>query len=85
MLKHQVHPVLVHIPKSMVDRCVSLQDFLTCPAYILCKMQLQCIVQTLTEAVIRLAPPGGLFDTTVVRYLFPVRSEGDRDQGRMKS
>ena len=35
-------------------------------------------MQTLTEAVLKLAPPGGLFDTTVVRNLFPARSEGAR-------
>lgn len=35
-------------------------------------------MQTLTEQVLKLAPPGGLFDETVVRNLFPAHSEGAR-------
>lgn len=35
-------------------------------------------MQTLTERVFRLAPPGGLFDETVVRNLFDDRSEAAR-------
>lgn len=35
-------------------------------------------MQTLTEKVLELAPPGGLFDTTVVRNLFAGSSEGAR-------
>ena len=35
-------------------------------------------MQTVTEQVMRLAPPGGLFDETVVRNLFPNASEGAR-------
>ncbi|MBN1424027.1 hypothetical protein JXA88_05665 [Candidatus Fermentibacteria bacterium] len=35
-------------------------------------------MQTLTEAVFRLNPPGGLFDTTVVQNLFPRASGGAR-------
>lgn len=35
-------------------------------------------MQTLTEEVIKLAPPDGLFDSTVVRNLFPGRTEGAR-------
>jgi len=36
-------------------------------------------MQTLTEQVYYLAPPGGLFDQTVVRNLFPDRSQGGRN------
>jgi hypothetical protein len=35
-------------------------------------------MQTLTEKVFHLSPPGGIFDETVVRNLFPDRSEGSR-------
>lgn len=35
-------------------------------------------MQTLTEKVFKLAPPGGLFDETVVRNVFPEASEGAR-------
>jgi hypothetical protein len=35
-------------------------------------------MQTLTEKVYKLAPPGGLFDKTVVRNLFPDLSSGAR-------
>jgi len=35
-------------------------------------------MQTLTESVFRLAPPGGLFDETAVRNLFPDVSPGAR-------
>ncbi len=35
-------------------------------------------MQTLTEKVFRLSPPGGLFDETVIRNLFPERSEAAR-------
>jgi hypothetical protein len=35
-------------------------------------------MQTLTEKVFQLSPPGGLFDETVIRNLFPDRSEGAR-------
>lgn len=35
-------------------------------------------MQTLTEKTLRLSPPGGLFDETVVRNLFPDRSEAAR-------
>jgi predicted transcriptional regulator of viral defense system len=35
-------------------------------------------MQTLTEQVFMLAPPGGLFDETVIRNLFPDSSEGAR-------
>jgi hypothetical protein len=35
-------------------------------------------VQTVTEEVMKLSPPGGLFDTTVVRNLFPDATEGAR-------
>ncbi len=35
-------------------------------------------MQRLTEGVFALAPPGGLFDATVVRNLFPAASEGAR-------
>jgi hypothetical protein len=35
-------------------------------------------MQTLTEAVFQLAPPGGLFDTSVIRNLFPDSSDGAR-------
>lgn len=35
-------------------------------------------MQTLTEKLFRLSPPGGLFDETVVRNLFPDRSEAAR-------
>ena len=35
-------------------------------------------MQTVTERVFQLAPPGGLFDETVIRNLFPDSSEGAR-------
>ena len=35
-------------------------------------------MQSLTEQVFKLAPPGGLFDTTVIRNLFPEGSDGAR-------
>ncbi|MBN2242359.1 MAG: hypothetical protein JW793_06680 [Acidobacteria bacterium] len=35
-------------------------------------------MQSVTESVFRLAPPGGLFDETVVRNLFPAHSEAAR-------
>jgi len=35
-------------------------------------------MQTLTKNVFQLSPPGGLFDETVIRNLFPDRSEGAR-------
>lgn len=35
-------------------------------------------MQTLAERVLRLGPPGGLFDQTVVRNLFPDSSDGAR-------
>jgi len=35
-------------------------------------------MQTLTEKIFRLAPPGGLFDETAVRNSFPDRSEAAR-------
>lgn len=35
-------------------------------------------MQALTEKVFQLSPPGGLFDETVIRNLFPDRSEGAR-------
>lgn len=35
-------------------------------------------MQKLTESVFKLAPPGGLFDETVIRNLFPNCSEGAR-------
>ena len=35
-------------------------------------------MQNLTERVFKLAPPGGLFDETVVRNLFPGSSDGAR-------
>jgi hypothetical protein len=35
-------------------------------------------MQNLTERVFKLAPPGGLFDETVVRNLFPDSSDGAR-------
>lgn len=35
-------------------------------------------MQTLTEKVFRLSPPGGLFDETVIRNLVPDRSEAAR-------
>jgi len=35
-------------------------------------------MQTLTEKVFHLSPPGGIFNETVVRNLFPDRSEGSR-------
>ena len=35
-------------------------------------------MQTLTEKVFRLSPPGGFFDETVIRNLLPDRSEGAR-------
>ena len=35
-------------------------------------------MQTITERVFQLAPPGGLFDETVIRNLFPDSSEGAR-------
>lgn len=35
-------------------------------------------MKSLTEAVMKLAPPGGAFDATVVRNLFPHVSEGAR-------
>ena len=37
-------------------------------------------MQSLTEAVMKLAPPGGLFNETVVGNLFPQGSEGARKQ-----
>lgn len=37
-------------------------------------------MQSLTEAVMKLAPPGGLFNETVVGNLFPVGSDGARKQ-----
>ena len=37
-------------------------------------------MQSLTEAVIKLAPPGGLFNETVVGNLFPHGSDGARKQ-----
>ncbi len=37
-------------------------------------------MQSLTEAVFELAPPGGLFNETVVSNLFPHRSDGARKQ-----
>lgn len=35
-------------------------------------------MQTITEQLLKLAPPGGLFDETVVRNFFPNESEGAR-------
>lgn len=35
-------------------------------------------MQSLTEKVFKLAPPGGLFDETVVHNLFPGSSDGAR-------
>jgi hypothetical protein len=35
-------------------------------------------MQTVTESIFRLSPPGGLFDETVIRNLFPVHSEAAR-------
>lgn len=35
-------------------------------------------MQSLTQEVFRISPPGGLFDMTVVRNLFPGRPEGAR-------
>ena len=35
-------------------------------------------MQSLTESVFKLAPPGGLFDETVVANLFPDASVGAR-------
>jgi hypothetical protein len=35
-------------------------------------------MQTLTEKILQLSPPGGLFDETVIRNLFPDRSEPAR-------
>lgn len=35
-------------------------------------------MQALTEKVFHLSPPGGIFDETVVRNIFPARSEGSR-------
>ena len=35
-------------------------------------------MQRLTEMVMKLAPPGGLFDETVIRNLFPESSDGAR-------
>lgn len=35
-------------------------------------------MQALTEKILRLSPPGGLFDETVVRNLFPDRSKAAR-------
>ncbi len=35
-------------------------------------------MQTLTEKVFPLSPPGGVFDETVIRNLFPNKSEGAR-------
>jgi len=35
-------------------------------------------MQTLTESVLKLNPPGGIFDGTVIRNLFPGHSEGAR-------
>ncbi len=35
-------------------------------------------MQTLTEKIFKLAPPGGLFDESVVRTLFPGQSNGAR-------
>jgi hypothetical protein len=35
-------------------------------------------MQSLTEQVFKLAPPGGLFDETVIQNLFPDNSEGAR-------
>ena len=37
-------------------------------------------MQKLTEQIIRLSPPGGFFDRTVVSNLFPEASEGARKQ-----
>ena len=37
-------------------------------------------MQSLTEAVLKLAPPGGLFSETVVSNLFPHGSDGARKQ-----
>lgn len=37
-------------------------------------------MQKLTEQIIRLSPPGGFFDNTVVCNLFPDASEGARKQ-----
>ncbi len=37
-------------------------------------------MQALTEAVMKLAPPGGLFNETVVGNLFPLGSDGARKQ-----
>ena len=37
------------------------------------------IMQTLTEAIFKLAPPGGLFNETVLSNLFPDRSPGARE------
>jgi hypothetical protein len=36
-------------------------------------------MQTLTEALFMLGPPGGIFDETVVVNLFPDRSQGSRE------
>ncbi len=38
------------------------------------------MMQTLTEKVYRLAPPGGIFDDSVVRNLFPEISDNNRKQ-----
>lgn len=35
-------------------------------------------MKTLTDCVIKIGPPGGVFDETLVRNLFPDRSEGAR-------
>jgi len=35
-------------------------------------------MQTLTEKIFKLAPPGGLFDESVVQTLFPGQSTGAR-------
>jgi hypothetical protein len=35
-------------------------------------------MQNLTEKVFRLSPPGGIFDETAVRNLFPGKTEGAR-------
>ena len=37
-------------------------------------------MKSLTEAVLKLAPPGGLFNETVVGNLFPRGSDGARKQ-----
>ena len=44
------------------------------------KRNLTTKMQSLTEKIFKFGPPGGVFDETVVRCLFPASTEGARKQ-----